>query len=173
MRSIDKSRLRAEAVRLLRSEVGNGEEPPKSNSGRHVARYLAVQGAKPPAEWCAALQSYCYSIAAQNLGLELPFKPSLGAGALIRAVGAVGRLFTDPLQAVPGDLIGFYRGSLGRLDWRRHVGMVVLPVRWTGVVHIVCGNESRNGVVRERAVVPAHSENFWTFASMHEADIPG
>lgn len=172
MKSIDKSRLRFEALRLIDGEVGHTEQPFRSNNGPHVRKYLAHFDKKPPAEWCAALVSWCYSVGAINLGLELPFTPSLGAGALIRAVGRVGRLFTDPEQVVPGDLVGWYRGPLGRLDWRRHVGMITaLGNTGDGRLQVTAGNEGRNGEVRQRWGRFHLEPRFYTFASIHQAKV--
>jgi hypothetical protein len=99
--------------------IGQGEEG-GNNQGAFVA--MLLEPAKPPANWCAAFAGFCYQRAAARLGIALPFRRSLGAKRLGKNVGAVGRIFTDPALARPGDLMVFDRGTKG--SWMGHVAMV-------------------------------------------------
>lgn len=110
---------RALELALIDLEAGCGEAG-GNNCGPDVARYVAP--ARCPANWCAGSVGYWYERAAAELGIALPFQRSLGAKALGRNIAAVGRRFTDPGEALPGDLMIFDRGAKG--SWQGHVAMV-------------------------------------------------
>lgn len=107
------------ALELATHEIGSGEIG-GNNMGETVARY--IHPAKPPANWCAGFVWYCYLQAAMRLETEMPFKRSLGAKRLGESIAAVGRKFTDPREAKPGDVMVFHRGATG--SWQGHIAMV-------------------------------------------------
>lgn len=98
--------------------IGQGETT--NNAGPFVEMLIAP--AKAPQNWCAAFVGFCYLRSAMRQGMTLPFKRSLGAKRLGENVAAVGRKFTDPAEAKPGDLMVFHRGDQG--SWMGHVAIV-------------------------------------------------
>lgn len=139
---------------------GCGEEG-GNNIGPDVARY--VSPATPPANWCAGFAGWCYEEAARQLGVPLPFKRSLGAKALGKNVAAVGRKFTDPKQAKPGDLIIFHRGATG--SWMGHVGLFEKIDEAMGAICTVEGNSAPK-VRRRMHRIESAQERFAFFASL-------
>src|SRR6188768_976441 len=111
--------LARDALRLAVTQLGCGEDG-RNNRGPDVARYCAPHG--DGHNWCAAFVGWCYQEAARCMGIPLPFKRSLGAKRLGKNVGSVGRIFTDPALAKPGDLMVFARGAKG--SWQGHVGLL-------------------------------------------------
>ncbi len=123
----DADALAGRALAVAISQLGLGEEG-GNNRGPHVAKWIAP--AKLPANWCAGFCGWIYAEAALGLGLTLPFRRSLGAKRLGRNVGAVGRIFRDPREAKPGDLVVQDRGPTG--SWMGHVSVLELAegARW-------------------------------------------
>jgi hypothetical protein len=151
--------LARKALEIAISQIGRGEI--SNNEGPDIEKYIAP--ARTPQNWCAGFSGWCYEEAAAELGVKLPFKRSLGAKALGKNVAAVGRRFTDPYQAKPGDLIIFDRGTTG--SWTGHVGLVEKVDELTGVVHTVEGNSAP--VVRRRIHnIASAGDRFSFFASI-------
>jgi hypothetical protein len=117
--------------------------------------------AKDGNNWCAAFAGYCYDGAAQQLRIDLPFARSLGAKRLGANVAAVGRKFTDPAEARPGDLMVFHRGAQG--SWMGHVGLVE-EVR-VGYVATIEGNSAPK-VMRRMRRIGEERDRFNFFASL-------
>jgi CHAP domain len=124
---------KALTVALGELERGCGEFG-GNNCGPDVERYIAP--GKPPASWCAGFVGWCYAEAARELGVALPFRRSLGAKALGKAIAAAGRRFSDPAQAQPGDVMILDRGAQG--SWMGHATIVERVAG--GAVHTVEGN---------------------------------
>lgn len=159
---------RALELAILDLEAGCGELG-ANNCGPDVERYVAP--AKCPANWCAGSIGYWYERAANQLGIALPFKRSLGAKALGKNVAAVGRRFTDPREAKPGDLMIFDRGAKG--SWMGHVAMVEhvedhpeIGGRGDPLVHTVEGNAGPKVQRLHRGTLKA--ERFTFFASVRK-----
>jgi hypothetical protein len=131
----DQLARKALVVALAELQKGCGEQG-GNNLGPDVERYISP--AKAPQNWCAGFSGWCYEEAARHLGVPLPFRRSLGAKALGKNVAAVGRKFTDPKDARPGDLIIFDRGTTG--SWQGHVGLVEEVE--VDLVHTVEGNSA-------------------------------
>lgn len=112
--------LRRKALEVAIGEIGKGEIG-GNNLGPHVAKYLSPS--KPPLPWCAGFAGFCYEQAARELGVTLPFRRSLSARKLAANIAAVGRKFTDPSEARPGDVMLFARGPSG--SSLGHVALVV------------------------------------------------
>lgn len=78
MPALSGSSLGLQALAVATSQIGVLEQPPGSNSGPQVDRYLSSVGVKPgvgPAAnraWCAAFAYWCFNTAAQSLGLGNP-----------------------------------------------------------------------------------------------------
>jgi hypothetical protein len=115
-----KDRLRALA--MAKTQVGVRENPPGSNNGTQVRRYLKSVGINFPAAWCLAFVHWCY----ETLGITLP------GGGLVQALetwaASVGELVKRPRK---GDLICY---DWNADNWYDHVGIVerVLALRWRG-----------------------------------------
>lgn len=158
---LDRSRLRAEAVRVAQANVGFGE---------HNPRFLPAIGAKPDYEWCAVYAGYCYRKAYEKLKLAAPAwtmrgkVPEPGAKRLVKNLGAVGRRWKPTKTGrahhlvLPGDLVCWSRGILG---WTGHVGIV------TEVYHD--SFVSVEGNVKQKVAVKHHTyaePKLWRFASI-------
>jgi len=61
------------SLSVARSYVGVCEDPPGSNRGEHVERFLKLCGIAPPAPWCAAFVYACIAEAAKSSGCANPF----------------------------------------------------------------------------------------------------
>lgn len=153
------------ALLIAVTQLGCGEAG-GNNRGPDVARYIAP--AKVPANWCAGFAGWCYEQSARCMGIGLPFKRSLGAKRLGKNVGAVGRVFTDPTLARPGDLMVFHRGAQG--SWMGHVALVAgyrsdlfppgVTVEWIDTV------EGNAGPKVMRKVRSVERDRFAFFASL-------
>ena len=155
------------ALEIAIGEIGRGEEG-GNNCGPYVAR--CVHPATPPQNWCAGWAGLMYELAAADLRIPLPFRRSLGAKRLGANVAAVGRKFTDPGEARPGDLAVWHRGSTG--SWQGHVAIVESVTAFvdrTGHrrVEIIEGNSGP--VVRRSGRHPTDpGERFAWFASLRK-----
>ena len=159
--------LARKALEIAISELKRGAgEAGGNNMGPDVERYISP--ATAPQNWCAGFAGWCYQEAARQLAWPLPFRRSLGAKALGKAVATAGRSFTDPHEAQPGDLIIFDRGVAG--SWQGHVGLVErigTADSDRGAVYTVEGNSAP--VVRRRTHrVDVASERFAFFASIRK-----
>jgi hypothetical protein len=155
--------LATAALAVAVSQIGLGEAG-GNNVGPDVARYIAP--AKPPASWCAGFFGWCYEQAAVEIGMPLPFRRSLGAKALGRNVGAVGRVFQDSALARPGDAMVFHRGAQG--SWMGHIAMIekVVSVGVAGsIVDTVEGNSGPKVMRRTRHTTDP-ADRFAFFASI-------
>lgn len=106
-------------IGFAHNSLGYGEA-----GGNNRGKFIAAIGGKQGKAWCAAFAGYCVMRAFQCAGRPMPFERSLGAKRLTKNMGAVGSLYSDPSQVIPGDLVCFHR-RLGPIDWRGHVGIVV------------------------------------------------
>jgi hypothetical protein len=161
MSPLDTSRLRHEAVRIARSNIGYGDE------GTNSGRFINALGGKPGREWCALFVGYCYRRAYDNLGFEVPtwvYRRAdvleTGAKALTKACGRIGRIWKPSVTApMVGDLVCWSRGVLG---WQGHVG-IVTRIDPLGHFDYISGNEGKLGTVLERQ---APTARLWRFASV-------
>ena len=159
--------LATAALEVAIELIGQGEQG-GDNRGPFVE--MLIEPARPPQNWCAAFVGFCYQRAAARLNIPLPFQRSLGAKRLGRNVGAVGRVFTDPALARPGDLMVFHRGAKG--SWMGHVAMVerlgpreMAPLSPPSppCVHTIEGN---SGPKVKRGTRFVHLDRFALFASV-------
>ncbi len=168
-------RLARTALAVAIEELGKGETE-GNNRGADIRRYLAGfvdskgRQVRDGGAWCGAFASFAYRTAGERSRLVVPFELHTGAKRLGRNMGAAGRLFTDPDDAQPGDLILFHRGPPG--DWRGHVGIVERVER--GIVHHIDGNKGAAGRARVARFATAIQGNadFWTFASVRSEPSP-
>lgn len=156
-------RLGERALVVARANLGYGEQG-ANNRGRFVEAIGGAQGAP----WCAAFAGYCYRRAYWLEGSEpgswlfrRPSVPETGARALVKAMGRAGRLFKDPSEARPGDLVCWARG----LGWSGHVGVVEL-VDADGLVHTIEGNVGAYPSKVRRLVHDVSKERLLYFATL-------
>ena len=67
VRIVAPSLLLSQVIDTARKEIGNGEDPPGSNSGPRVAAYLKSVGLAPGYPWCAAFVFWCFQQACAGL----------------------------------------------------------------------------------------------------------
>lgn len=144
--------LRHRALDWARSQIGVTEDPPNSNWGPQVKKYLASAGWRSPAPWCAAFVCWCYGKA----GRKLTFPNRASVGFFLDWARKNGREVARPMA---GDLVCYRFDSD---DWPDHIGFVekVRIVRWLGgkfagyVVTIEgntsFGNDANGGKVMRR-----------------------
>lgn len=114
--------IRERALRIAQTQVGVKEDPPGSNWGPKVRRYLAAAGIKVPAPWCAAFVTWCYAQA----GKKLTFPNRASVGFFEDWAKKEGFLVTKPQR---GDLV-VYRWDDD--DWPDHIGFIekVTAIKW-------------------------------------------
>jgi len=118
------------AVAIAEMKAG-AREVGANNSGPFVEKYL--NGIlTPPANWCAAFVSWCFSQHADGT----PFRYSLGARDIRFQFKDKGWLYEgeDPQ---PGDIIVWWRGQPD--GWKGHIGLVHHCAN--GVVYTIEGNK--------------------------------
>jgi hypothetical protein len=158
----DLEALPAKALGLAIAQIGCGEAG-GNNCGPDVERFIAP--AKAPQNWCAAFVGWCYEQTAQELGVALPFKRSLGAKRLGENIAALGRKFTDPAEAKPGDVMVFDRGAKG--SWMGHIAMVEkVDPDAPFVVHTVEGNHGPKVI---RLIRTPGADRFAWFGSLRRS----
>jgi len=138
------SQLGLEALEVLKSEEGNGEQG--NNRGPHIKRWGGKQGKS----WCAAVVYFAIEKASERLCKPVPFERSNGARKLFRrAVGAGMRIRKHDMQ--PGDLVLWARGPNG--SWMAHIGIVSRVERGPGYAverwQYFAGNEGARAMVEE------------------------
>lgn len=142
--------------------IGEGETT--NNAGPFVE--MLIDPTKPPQNWCAAFVGFCYLRSATRQGFALPFKRSLGAKKLGENIAAVGRKFTDPREARPGDVAVWHRGVTG--SWQGHIGLVesVSPRDVNAAGGAFCTVEGNAGPKVMRKVRNVREDRFAFFASL-------
>jgi len=127
------------AVEIALALRGRGEE-----GANNAGSFLTEIGGRQGAEWCALLAGHPFRVAHQLAGLEPPtwtFRTAgvaePGALRLVQQASAVGgQRFTDPEDALPGDLV------LWKRTGGHHVAIVWHPLLG-GLVATVEGNVGR------------------------------
>ncbi len=161
----DVTGLSAQAVRVAISNIGYGE-----TTSNNQGRFLDLIGGRAGGEWCAAFSGYCYRRAAEIRSHPWPSwtlrsdKPELGAKALTKAMGKVGRMFTDPSKARPGDLVCWHRRT-GPVSWKGHVG-IVIAVDSDGIIETCEGNVGKYPAKVRRFIHDVTKERLYSFASL-------
>jgi hypothetical protein len=117
--------LKELALQIAIGELGNGEEG-KNNAGPHIEKYLNGL-AEPPANWCAAFVSWCYTQAAEINHYIVPFQYSLSARAIMTEIKTTGKKMQDLVSfsktnPKAGDLVFFWRDNPN--SWMGHVGII-------------------------------------------------
>lgn len=143
--------VREAALRFAITQLGVKENPPGSNSGSQVMKYLRSAGITTPAPWCLAFQHYCYLEGAK---FALPGRGEVQS--FDDWATAAGDIVQRPLR---GDLVCYRWGAD---TWDDHVGVVekVLALRWHGNKfagwvrtiegNTAVGNDSDGGEVMRR-----------------------
>ena len=96
-----------------------------NNKGKWVTKYH--RGKEPEGRgwaWCAAFTSWCFSKAAEDMGVEMPFEYTGGAQNIIRQFARRGWVVPVSHEAppLPGDVVVWWRGQTR--TWKGHVGIV-------------------------------------------------
>lgn len=111
------------------SHVGEKEDPPGSNSGPEVDKYLAYVGFEPGNPWCAAFACYVVGMTLEQMGLDgYTFPHTASSGGIVTWGRRYGRIVNVPR---PGDL-----------------GMVKDATKITGYSHTVIVVGTANGKVQ-------------------------
>ncbi len=139
------SRLTAAVIEFATGQIGVMEEPPGSNRGPVVDRYLQAVGLNPADDsypWCVAFTHFCYMAAAERLGIANPHHRT--AGVLEHWRKTSGRRV--PAKEAQNDPELIQAGSLFIIDTgggTGHTGIV------KGVAHgrlvTIEGNTNENG----------------------------
>lgn len=162
----DPEQLATAALAVAITQLGLAEDG--HNGGPNVAKWIAP--AQCPQNYCAGFAGWCYQEAARQLGVALPFQRSLGAKRLGANVAAVGRRFTDPTEAKPGDLMIFDRGAQG--SWMGHVAIVEDAARGykiSGVPAVATVEGNAGPKVKRGMRAAGPPERFAFFASLRRA----
>jgi hypothetical protein len=160
--------LVARVLGVAEESVGFGEDT-VNNEGA----WLEQIGSRPGWEWCAVSASWPWRRAHELLDLDPPAwafrRPGViepGARALVHAMGKVGRLYKDPSESRPGDLVLWTRWVLvkGIPTRKAHVGLVEREDG--GLVYTFEGNVGKVPAKYKRMTHDVAKEpHFETFAS--------
>lgn len=130
---------RMKALEVAQRFVGVRENPPGSNWGFWVGKFLGSAGWTKPAPWCAAFVCYCYEVA----GRPLTFPNRASVGFFENWLDKHGYIVDRPLK---GDVVCYRFDSD---NWPDHIGIVerVLAIRWrdrkfVGWIQVIEGNTS-------------------------------
>jgi hypothetical protein len=105
---------REAALRKAITQIGVTENPPGSNSGTMVDKYLAQAGLNPGYPWCMAFVNWCYA----QVGLDIEHPNEASVGFFESWAKQNGMLVAVPQR---GDIICYrYDGD----DWPDHVGII-------------------------------------------------
>lgn len=134
------SPVRLKALDIAIKFIGVRENPPNSNWGFWVKKFLAASGISFPAPWCAAFVCYCYEVA--GYALTFPNRASVGFfEAWLKKND-----FAPIARPLKGDIVCY---NFTSDDWPDHMGIVekVLALRWkdkkfVGWIQIIEGNTS-------------------------------
>jgi len=124
------------ALEVALSEMASGaKEENTNNSGPWVEKYLNGI-VDPPANWCAAFVSWCYSRHMEGL----PFRYSLGARDIRSQFKQKQWTYavSEGTLPEPGDIIVWWRGQPD--GWKGHIGLVH-SLSEGGVLYTVEGNK--------------------------------
>lgn len=144
--------VRIRALDVARRFIGVRENPPNSNWGFWVAKFLAAAGWHSPAPWCAAFVCYCHKVA----GKPLTFPNRASVGFFEDWLENQGAIVARPLR---GDIVCY---NFTSDNWPDHIGIVekVLAVRWRGKTFVgwiqviegntAVGNDANGGKVMRR-----------------------
>lgn len=64
--------LLSKVIEIAASQIGVMEDPPGSNRGPQVEKYLASAGCSPGDPWCASFLFWCFNNASKSLGIKNP-----------------------------------------------------------------------------------------------------
>ncbi len=131
-----------QAIQIARSQVGVMEDPPGSNRGAEVNKYLHSVDCPPGSYWCAGFVYWCFKEAARNLNRENPLYKTGGClmhwnnsqGKKIRGAEAA----NNPSLVKPGQVFIIDHGSgMG------HTG--IIEKAEGGFIHTIEGNSNPTG----------------------------
>ncbi|MEP0813321.1 MAG: hypothetical protein HRF49_01470 [bacterium] len=143
-------------LEVARGFVGVREEPPGSNWGKEIERFLASTGIRTPAPWCAAFVYFCVKSAATELRVENPFakiKLKAYTPAWLEWADAHGEKLTGGKAAAlspaefareipPGTIFLLYYPKLKRVG---HIGFIAGAPDESGYIPTIEGNTDLRG----------------------------
>jgi len=129
------------AIQIAQGEVGVREDPPYSNRGPEVEKYLGCVGLGPKYPWCAAFVYYCFNGASVKLNRANPLVKTASCmnhwhrtfGIKIRSE----EVSQHPSLIEPGLIF-----IISRKYGRGHTGIVTGYLN--GIIHTIEGNASAN-----------------------------
>jgi hypothetical protein len=137
-----------EIVRVALAEIGNGEDPPGTNAGPDIKRYLGREY-RPGRNWCAGFGAYC--LAKAGFVAPVQGRAKRGAKPFVRYVAETGEWVVHSSMALsarkhsfialsiqPGDIICWNRSKL--ITWKGHVAVVEAVDPTTGIMTVVDPN---------------------------------
>ena len=135
------STLQLNALKIAVKEIGVREDPPGSNSGPVVNKYLSSVGLEPGYAWCAGFVFWCFGEAATKLNRMNPVTKTAGCldhwrktrGYKIASKGAI----DNPALIEPGCIFIISRGG-----GYGHTG-IVKSVK-DGYINTIEGNTNSN-----------------------------
>lgn len=110
--------LKALEYAIKEMKAGAGEIG-ENNSGPFIEKYLNGL-CEPPANWCSAFISWCFSEASKELNIQMPFKYNLSAKSMFNEFKKMGQI--KLITPEPGNIIFFWRED--PKGWMGHVGIV-------------------------------------------------
>jgi len=129
------------AVLIALGEIGVREDPPYSNRGQDVERYLSCVGLGPEYPWCAAFVYACFDGASKQLGRVNPLvRTASSMNHWSKSQGQkikIDEAMRYPHLIVPGTIF-FIR----RKNWSGHTGIVT--GYYNGIISTIEGNASAN-----------------------------
>jgi hypothetical protein len=127
--------LGSKALEIAISKLGVHEDPPGSNSGLEINKYLANVGLPPNNCWCMAFVFTCFAEAANTLGVPNPlFKTG---SCMVQKNMRKANIVTVPQ---PGDIFILDLG-----EGKGHTGLVKDVNIASGRFNTVEGNSNTNG----------------------------
>jgi hypothetical protein len=166
--------LAGAALKKAEAEIGVMEDPPGSNSGPMVDKFLASAGAGPGDSWCMAFVHWCFEQAAHDLGAPNIFPRTAGcldawakvSAASPQRVVTAAAAKTDPSLVKPGFVFILDHGH-----GHGHTGFVSATAG--GALRTVEGNSNDNGsangvgvfALNRRSVMEADLKGFLDFSS--------
>jgi hypothetical protein len=150
--------VREAILAAARRNAGFGEQ-----GANNAGPFIRALGGRDGDLWCALYAGHCVRRGHLDCGLDVPFGVIKSARGLTRAVGAIGRLYTDPRECLPGDLVCWPRGLT---SWEGHVGVVDHLDPTFQVLSSWQGNVGRFPAVVRLLTEDITRDRPWRFASL-------
>jgi hypothetical protein len=135
--------IKAKALEIAISQLGQQEQPKGSNKGPMVDQYLKSVGLQPGLSWCMAFAYWCYEQAAQALQVKNPLVQTGGVLAQWRQQPPEHKISVYNAGMVPSLVPP---GSIFIMDFGKGMGHTGIVESFDGhIVHTVEGNSNVDG----------------------------